>query len=327
MKRIALLCLLVGILATSASASVTATQSGNWTDPNTWDHGVPADTEEVKIGSADGGTVTIDSAVTIANNRVDIARDMTLLITTGGDFTSGRELRPGDAGMSGTGSDVGYLVQEDGFLRLVNGSYTSKLMIGYKTHVADGPGGTQGGHYIISGGTMLGQSGSDILVACYNSATGQIGTFNVVGNGGTINTSSDMYVADDTAGHVGWATIKFDLNVDGDVSVIKVDNITIDPTNNVAALAELVVNGDPGGDILLIEQTGGSAVNGKFDTLNGSFSRVTWIGGSAYYLSYVFNAPTMTSGGGNDIALVLIPEPATLVLLAIGGLIAAKRRR
>ena len=328
MKRIALLCLLVSLIVCTAYATNSATATGNWTDATTWSatYGVPLnDGDEVKISNPAGLTVTVNTNVgSYSTKKIDMYNDGTLLITSGGSIGNGREVHVGDgAAGSDPTTDVGYLTQTGGTLDI---NRSGKFQIAYRSSGSAATTGT----YTISGGTLTGTSTATIRVAC-NSGDGMTGTFNVVGTGGTINFAGDMYVASfsGTLPGTGLGIIKFDL-VGGAASRIKVSDSYIDAQSALeTAVARLVVVPDvaPAGPALvLIENTSATAVTGQFTTLNGSYSRITNLAGSTYWLSYTYDAGTGLNNG-NDIALILVPEPATIVLLAIGGLIAAKRRK
>jgi len=305
------------IVAGSASASVTAVQTGNWMDPNTWDKGVPDDTEEIKIGSGDGGTVTINSDIGTYTQKTDVSRDMTLEIVDGGVVTFTNELRPGDAGMSGSGTDIGYINQTGGSVTV-----TGKLLIGYKT------GGD--GTYTISGGSLGGSTGR-MYIGC-DGGDGEFGKFKVVGSAATISFENDMYIANDSSsssGDTGEGTVEFVFDAGGAVSKIQVLKSIIDSQDEDAAVAKLVVNmvaGTAAGDVVLIENTGSDGVVGGFDTLNGAVATegsVYEIGSGWFKLTYLYAAGADMVG--NDIALLVVPEPMTIAILGLGGLFLRRR--
>jgi len=282
------------------------------------------DGDEVKIGGTSaitGLTVTVNTTVGCSTKVVGTFSDCDLQVT-GGKISFGRRVQIGSGPGASYGNDTGYMTQSGGTVE-INGSCL--FAIGYK---ASGAGAE--GTYTISGGTFQGTTSTAVLRVGGTSGAGMTGTFNVVGTSGTINMAGDMYVASGTGSMAGTGTgiIKFDLD-DGAASRIKVRDSYIDAANEVIAVANLVVNADvaPAGPALvLIENTSTNAVTGKFDTINSWGGRFVNLGGSTYWLSYTWNAGTSLNNG-NDIALILVPEPATIVLLAIGGLIAAKRRK
>jgi hypothetical protein len=329
MKRIALFCLLVSLLVGSAWGSISATRTGDWSDDTVWNKGyVPLDVggEEIKIGDGDGITVTVNATqLNYSTQKIDTARDNTLAIVSGGYIGDGREMHIGDAGMSSSGTDIGYLDISGGQLEM---TASGKLQIGYKA------GGD--GRATISGGTLNGSG--KIYVGC-SSASGSRGLLKVLGNAATISMGGEMYIANDSSsssGNLGKGKVWFDENGDGDLSKIQVSKLIIDSQGDAAAEALLYIDAAtlPNADVVLIESTGTSSITGKFDSvvMNGKGTAImdlTGTGGHAYLLSYMYDAGAsrIDSHTGNDVALVLIPEPATLLLLGIGGLIAAKRRK
>ncbi len=317
-------CFLVSLMTNNAVASIYPTVSGNWADANIWDKGyVPLDDgDEIKVGKADDLTVTLNTVgLNYGVTKIDTARGCTLLIANGGYLGSGREMHIGDAGMSSSGTDVGYLTQTGGTLNIYQGA-SGKLQIGY------GTGGN--GTYTISGGSLTG-SGGRMYVAC-SKADGSIGKVKVIGSAASISLTGDMYVANDSSSstnNTGSATIEFELAADGTVSPISVNQTIVDSMDDAAAVANLVVtatNIDPTAPLLLIENTGTALVVGEFDTINGVAAvegAALVVGGSYYLLTYRYAAGV--DAVKNDIAL-LIPEPATLALLSLGMFVIRRKK-
>ncbi len=314
--------LLVCLASSTFAATLNITGSGNWTDPAIWSAMPTAAGADEAKETIDNANIVVNSNVgTYTNLKVDLARGAVLRIEDGAIIGLPKELRPGDAGMSSSGTDIGSVIQTGGQLQIPN---PGKFMIGYKA------GGD--GLYKISGGSLTGNGGR-VYVGCA-SADGAIGKFQVDGSASTISLdgASILYVANDSesaSGNTGTGTIQFDLSAAGAVSAIHVGKTVIDSQNEAAAIANLVVNltgAAPATTLLLIENTGTSQVAGLFDTLNGGSAAEgasVVLGGNTYTLTYKYIAGV--DGIDNDIALV-IPEPATIALLSLG-LIAIRRKK
>ena len=129
--------------------------------------------------------------------------------------------------------------------------------------------------------------------------------------------------------HTGRGTVEFVFDAGGAVSKIQVLKSIIDSQDEEAAVAKLVVNmvaGTAAGDVVLIENTGSDAVVGGFDTLNNAVATegsVYEIGSGWFKLTYVYAAGADMVG--NDIALVMVPEPMTIAILGLGGLLLRRR--
>ena len=78
----------------------------------------------------------------------------------------------------------------------------------------------------------------------------------------------------------------------------------------------------PGDLFFLMLNDGTDPVNGQFADGNA----IT-IGSQNFLISYTANSASVNFGGGNDIALQVVPEPATVTLLALSSLTLARRRR
>lgn len=326
--------LLLAFSVNSAFATIVwVGPSGSWSDSSLWNTEiVPNDTEDIKITNP-ATTVTIDSDVgnySIGNINIASGPDndnaATLEITDGGYLGAYKELRIGTASATSNGY-IGYLLQTGGD---VSTSSTGKIEVGYKS------GGT--GYYTINGGSLTGDGTLFVGGAGDDDATG---TFTAAGSDPVINMRK-MYVgAKDSSGvYPGTGNIEFQVGADG-VSPIQIsDSIYIDPAGSDDSITNLLVSltaAPPLSDIVLIEDTGGGTIKGRFDSINSvaaiegasvalSFGKTNYL----YNLSYLYDAAG--DGNRNDIALSLtsvltIPEPATVAMLALGGLLSLIKRR
>lgn len=311
MKRLSLIVLVVSLLIMTSSAFgsiLWVGGDGNWNDPCMWDKGyVPInDGDEIKVSAF--GTATINTVLPdYALNKSAISDGATILLTDDG-WIGIREHKIGDSGAGG--ADDGHMVQTGGTLTT---SVGGKLIVGYKELGV--------GTYTVSGGNLgVAADGLRLFVGTGASSGVATGTFTVVGTGSTI-TVDDLWVGSrDSSGTVpGTGTIEFQISA-GAVSPINVtDSVNIDILNDASAVANLIATNTgaaPTAPVVLVQNSSGNAVNGVFDsiTLNGDF-------GAYIYLRYDYNA----DGTANDIAL--IPEPATLVLLGLGSLLALRRKK
>jgi hypothetical protein len=325
--------LLTIFTAAPASASIVWDgQTGFWSDASLWDKGfVPNDTEDIKITNP-ASTVTVNSNVgNYSIGTINIASGpdndnaAALEIVNGGYLGAYKELRIGNASATSNG-DIGYLLQTGG--DVFTGD-SGKIIVGYKT---DGM-----GYYTISGGSL---TGNGTLFVGGSGSDGATGTFTVSGADSVINMRK-MYVGakDSKGAYPGTANIEFLIGSDGVSPIRMSDSIYIDPAASEDSVANLLVAltaAPPLGDIVLFEDTGGGSINGRFDSVNGadavegalvalSFANINYL----YNLTYMYDAAG--DGNFNDIALsamtLAIPEPATVFILALGGLFSVIRRR
>jgi hypothetical protein len=323
MKMKSLVVVLVCLMATGVYATGSWTAAtGYWSDASAWNPaGVPTDTAgqgQIKFAKASTACTLNTNAGDWTTNKVTVGATSAswavrpiLTIADGGYIGINNELQIGDASPK-----MGSVVQTGGTVATMTTGSKGYIEVGYKSS------GVQNGTYTISGGTISG--GGKLLVGYSTSAmVGGAGTFTVQGNAASI-TIGELNVGFESNGGTTVANGTLAFEVNGGVSAINAASVKIDSANNANAIANLLVSltgSLPVGDIMLINNTGAGVVQGIFDTLNGGSAAegtALVLGANTYHLTYV-------GGDGNDVALV-IPEPATLSLIALGLLALRKRK-
>jgi hypothetical protein len=362
--RFLVLVLIIGLMATITFGGTVASWiidpvncnlSGNWIEPNMWQatsSGRPpilttgGTGDEIKLNGRQSGPnrrviSTINTNLPNFNCKITVAGGTsdgpncsdvnvrTVLIQPGAQVDVG-QFQVGHGNSSATGW-WGKVVQTGGVVS------AEKLMIStYGTR------GKAHGEYIISGGTLRDNAGMTTntgrLLVGAGITTGATtanneGILTIVGADANIS-MKELYVGGYST-YVGTGTINFKIKAAG-VSEIKVsDSITLPAAGNAILNVRMCETPLLGVPIVLVENTGTSAVAGTFKTINGLSGAgnnpddpekiyITLGACADYWLDYFYNASNGELEGGNDIAL--IPEPATIALLSLG-LIAIRRKK
>lgn len=321
MRRWSLAVLLVSFMGTAAFASNDWKDAvGNWMEADVWSQGdVPTGEEEVKVRGEETictlNTSTGDWGFP-SSHRLRVYEGATLLIEDGAKLLGAGWMRVG-------AGNPGYVTQTGGLVRVSGGIEGGAKVDSARLAIGDSAGSD--GNYTISGGTITylpseAKPGGQLHIG----ARGGTGILTIIGIEPSIQMDT-LVVGERTAGASG--TIEYQIGALG-VSPIGLDSsVTLDPLgdDSTAALIVSLIDTPPAGPILLVETKSDVAVSGLFDTLNGGSAAdgapVTLSYGGTDYLYTLTYAGGV---GGNDI--VLIPEPATLILFGLGGLIAAARR-
>jgi len=307
MRRLGMVVLLVCFVCSGALASTDwINQVGQWNEAHRWSNGVPVGDDEIKIRGSDAVCVLDSDEVwsSLTNNRTRVYEGATLIIA-GGQLVGPGWLRAG-------AGDAGTIIQTGGLLKLQKGKDTSRLVVGDS--------GGSDGSYTISGGTLTYDTTDGGVGQLILGDRGGTGTFTVFGGGSVIEMGS-LHVGGREAGRGADGTLKFVIDELG-ITAIQVGDVILDPdgdSSTATLILDLIGIGDAdlSPSYLLVENLGSDPVEGIFDGMPEG--TIVTLDTTAYYLTY-------TGGvGGNDI--MLIPEPATLLLFGLGGLIAVRRPR
>ncbi|MEI6675228.1 MAG: autotransporter-associated beta strand repeat-containing protein [Verrucomicrobiota bacterium] len=120
----------------------------------------------------------------------------------------------------------------------------------------------------------------------------------------------------------------FVLELNGNTAGTQYNQLNVTGSVTLGGLLSLRVNFMPTNNSLffIIANNGGSSISGAFS--NASLDGGTYtFDGHEFKVSYQANAATSTFTGGNDVALMVVPEPTAALLGGIGLLLILRRRR
>jgi autotransporter-associated beta strand protein len=266
---------------------------------------------ESNITAGGAATSTISSEISLAGDReIDVGTDSTLNIT-GGIANDG--FLGGSQGITKTGtgtleltatnnSYTGATVVNDGTL-IVSGNISTSSMTTVQTGASLGGAGTVGSLTIDSGAFLNPGNSPGILTV--NGDYNQAGTLTIEINGTTPGMSGYDQV------NVGLTTGDFD------------GSVTLSGSLVTAFSGGSYVNGN----LLFI------LLNDQSDAINGTFSGfaqdaiIANYGGLDWKISYTADSGSSSFTGGNDVALMAVPEPRAALLGGLGLLALLRRKR
>ena len=196
--------------------------------------------------------------------------------------------------MSGASSYTGATVVSDGLL-VVNGSISTSILTTIQSGATLGGSGAVGALTVQAGGTVAPGNSPGIL---------STGNYNQAG------------------------TLSLELN--GTLAGAEYDQVNVSGTVNLSGLLTATVGYTPVNDQLLfiLNNDGSDAITGTFSGLD-DLDTID-LGGYQWRISYTANyagSNTGTFTGGNDIALMAIPEPSALVFFGLSTFCIVSRRR
>ena len=239
-------------------------------------------------GNAGTKTVTFDSAGAVSVSGAAISDGSgTLAVTQSG---------AGTTTLSGTNNYTGATNINAGKL-VVNGSISTSTLTTVNNNGTLGGAGTVGSVTVMSGGTVTPGNSLGILSAG----------------------DTDLQAASILA-----------LELGGTSAGVNYDRLNVTGSATLAGILSLTVTGTyANNDVLfLLVNDGADAINGTFSNYaeGASFT----LGSQAWKLTYLANNTGLNAGsfiGGNDVALMAVPEPDAALLFGGLGMLALLRRR
>jgi fibronectin-binding autotransporter adhesin len=262
---------------------------------------------ESNITAAGAATSTISSEISLRGNRsIDVGTDSTLNIT-GGIANDGFD-----------GGSQGITKIGDGMLHLTGTSTYSGA-----TTITDGA--------LIVNGSISTSNMTTVENGAALSGSGTVGSL-TVNSGASLNpgNSPGILTVDGDYSQAGALTIE----IAGLIAGSQHDQLNV---NRVSGDSSVSLSGS-----LVTAFSGGSYTNGNLlfillndgnDAISGTFSGLaqdaifTTYGGFDWKISYTADATGTTFIGGNDVALMAVPEPGSVLLGSLGMLAFLRRKR
>jgi len=295
----------------------TLTLSGN----NTYTGLTDVQAGTLSLGRS-GGTIADTAAVQVSGGTLDVANSDTVGAVT---LSSGT--------ISGTGTLTGtsYSLTNTGTISAaLGGSGIAFTKTGAGTATLSGNNTYTGATNINSGKLIVDGSISTTTV----NNTGTLGGIGTVGaltamSGGTVSpgNSAGILSAGNTDLQAGSILA---LELGGTSAGVSYDRLNVTGSATLAGLLSLTVTGTYNNNDLLF-----LVVNDGADPITGTFSNYAEgasfsLGSQAWKLTYLANNTGLNAGaftGGNDVALMAIPEPSAALVVGGLGMLALLRRR
>lgn len=253
---------------------------------------------------------TTGTNATASNNTVTSSTTATLTLDGAETYIYG----DGTAANSGTITGAISLVKNGSGTQTLgdNNTYSGTTTVNSGTLVVNGNSSTIGTTTIKSGGNL---SGSGTIGELTVEANGTVTPGTGVGILGTGNTSLEAF---STLG----------IEISGTAVGSQYSQLNVTGTTTLAGLLSVTMGYTPADNALFFIIT-----NDASDPISGTFGNASvnediyHLGGQDFKISYFGNSAANTFTGGNDVALMAVPEPAAAFIGSLGILAILRRRR
>jgi len=262
------------------------------------------------------GTVSVSLAGAVPLNKTTSG---TVILSGANTYTGATSVKAGALIVNGSLSSSSTITIGDS-ANLTTAAVLAANTLGNSTNV--GP---------IVLGAAAGNTGAKLSPGNGSNGIGGAGAL-----GALLTVNGNLTITSGSGAHLQLAVGRTSAGTDtNDVS----DRVTVTGSISLAGDLDISLLGATGyslaqGDELyLIVNNGSSAISGTFDTVNGLGSGIAQdsvfsVGSTVFQISYTASATGGAfDGGGNSVALLVVPEPNSLALLAGAGVLSLLRRR